>query len=429
MTPGYKQTEVGVIPEEWEVRPFTHVTDLITCGIAATPEYAPESRGYPFLSSTNVKEGRILWSDYKHISAALHRQLYRNNPPKRGDILYSRVGTFGEAAVVEVDFEFSVYVSLTLIKPGKPLDSFYLMHLLNSDSYKRRAKDQVYLGGGVGNLNVDVVRRYPIVVPPLPEQRAIATALSDVDALLGALDRLIAKKRDLKQAAMQQLLTGQTRLPGFHGEWEVKRLGELIHLIPSGIYGEEKPREGLQPALVATTAHIETDDRWNTKEMSVRYFSQEKAHRYSIQEGDLIVVKSSGSAASIQSGKLGFVDSTRAGKFLFSNFLMLLRPTSIVQRFLYFYLCSHNVKKLLPTLVEASTYPNIRLGDYLDVEIPKPPPDEQTAIAEVLTEMDAELAVLEQRQEKIRALKQGMMQELLTGRVRLVRPEQMEVTA
>ena len=79
--PGYKQTEVGVIPEEWKVKPFTQVTELITCGIAATPKYVPESRGYPFLSSTNVKEGQIVWSGYKYISADLHRQLYRNNPP------------------------------------------------------------------------------------------------------------------------------------------------------------------------------------------------------------------------------------------------------------------------------------------------------------------------------------------------------------
>jgi type I restriction enzyme S subunit len=171
---------------------------------------------------------------------------------------------------------------------------------------------------------------------------------------------------------------------------------------------------------VATTSHIEMDDTWNNKEMPVRYFTAEKLRDYATEEGDLIVVKSSGSAASIQSGKLGLIDSERAGKFVFSNFLMLLRPIGVLPRFLYFYLCSHNVKKLLPTLVEASTYPNIRLGDYLDVEIPVPLPDEQTAIAEVLTEMDAELAALERRREKTRALKQAMMQELLTGRTRLI---------
>jgi type I restriction enzyme S subunit len=162
------------------------------------------------------------------------------------------------------------------------------------------------------------------------------------------------------------------------------------------------------------------DDTWNTKEMPVRYFTAEKLRNYATVEGDLIVVKSSGSAASIQSGKLGFIDTERAGKFVFSNFLMLLRPTGVFPRFLYFYLCSHNVKKLLPTLVEASTYPNIRLGDYLAVEIPVPPFPEQIAVAEVLTEIDGELAVLGQRREKTRALKQAMMQELLTGRTRLV---------
>jgi type I restriction enzyme S subunit len=274
--------------------------------------------------------------------------------------------------------------------------------------------------GGIPQLTGIQFSKYKTALPPLPEQRAIAKALSDVDELLGGLDRLITKKRDLKQAAMQQLLTGQTRLPGFHGEWDVKRLGDVIHLIRGGIYGEEKPRHGLRPSSVATTAHIEQDDTWNDKEMPVRYFTEENLRDYATVEGDLIVVKSSGSAASIQSGKLGFIDTERAGKFVFSNFLMLLRPTAVLPRFLYFYLCSHNVKKLLPTLVEASTYPNIRLGDYLAVEIPVPPLPEQTAIASVLTDMDAELAGLEQRREKTRALKQAMMQELLTGRIRLV---------
>jgi type I restriction enzyme S subunit len=105
---------------------------------------------------------------------------------------------------------------------------------------------------------------------------------------------------------------------------------------------------------------------------------------------------------------------------LFSNFLMLLRPITVAPRFLYSYLCSHNVKKLLPTLVEASTYPNIRIPEYLGLEIPIPPFPEQTAIAGVLSDMDVELAALEQRRDKTRALKQGMMQELLTGRTRLV---------
>ncbi|MGH8604681.1 MAG: restriction endonuclease subunit S, partial [Gammaproteobacteria bacterium] len=247
----------------------------------------------------------------------------------------------------------------------------------------------------------------------------IAEALGDMDALLGALTRLIGKKRDLKQAAMQRFLTGQTRLPGFSGEWKIMPLGDVIVLIPGGVYGEEKPREGSIPCRVATTAHINEDDTWNSKEMSVRHFSQDQIRRYSPIEGDLIVVKSSGSAEKIQSGKIGFIDEEAAGKFLFSNFLMLLRPISVTPCFLYFYLCSYDVKKRLPMLVEASTYPNIRIDEYLNLEIPIPEPEEQSAIAAVLSDMDAELAVLEARLDKTRALKQGMMQELLTGKTRL----------
>lgn len=181
---GYKKSAVGVIPEDWEVFKFTDITTLITCGIAATPEYVSETQGYPFLSSTNVKNGQIIWKNFKYITKELHQQLYRNNPPQKGAILYSRVGTIGEAAVIEVDFDFSIYVSLTLIKTNSRLHNYFLVHLLNSFFYKKRANDEVYLGGGVGNLNVNVVRNYPIIVPPLPEQKAIAQVLSDIDSAI-----------------------------------------------------------------------------------------------------------------------------------------------------------------------------------------------------------------------------------------------------
>ncbi len=210
---GYKPSELGEIPEDWEVEKFNNLTTLITCGIAATPTYVSESEGYPFLSSTNVKNGKVVWKNYKHISKSLHTQLYKNNPPKVGDVLYSRVGTIGEAAVIEDEFEFSVYVSLTLIKPkSDSLDSYFLMQLLNSEPYKDRAKEQVYLGGGVGNLNVEVVRNYPIIFPQSNEQKAIAKILSDMDLEINSLEQRLGKTRQIKQGMMQELLTGKTRL-------------------------------------------------------------------------------------------------------------------------------------------------------------------------------------------------------------------------
>jgi len=197
---------------EWEVKKLKDVTNTITCGIAATPKYVKPSVGVPFLSGTNIKNGKIRWKGHKYISKELHSNLYRNNPPLRGDILYTRVGTIGEAAIVEVDIEFSIYVSLTLIKVKNILDSCFLMHLLNSNPYKQKAKNEVYLGGGVGNLNVDVVREFEMPIPLLEEQQLISQILSDMASEIEALEQKRDKYKAIKQGMMQQLLTGKTRL-------------------------------------------------------------------------------------------------------------------------------------------------------------------------------------------------------------------------
>ncbi len=200
--------------EGWVLKKFKDkdVTELITCGIAATPEYVDENIGVAFLSSTNVKNGKINWNNFKYISKDLHKQLYKNNPPLKGDILYSRVGTIGEAAIIDVDFEFSIYVSLTLIKKGNLINNEFLKQLLNSPKYKTLANNTVLMGGGVGNLNVNVVREFPISFPSIDEQTRIATILSDMDAEIAAMETKLAKYRQIKEGMMQNLLTGRIRL-------------------------------------------------------------------------------------------------------------------------------------------------------------------------------------------------------------------------
>ena len=413
--PGYKRTDVGVIPEEWDAKTLGELGEALI-GLTYKPENVRE-HGTLVLRSSNIQNDALTFDDNVFVDTHIPERI----KVRAGDVLVCvRNGSrdlIGKSALLDeraLGMTFGAFMAVYRSPIGK-LASF----LFQSEILKRQINQ--HLGATINQITNKSLNSFRIPVPPSEaEQRAIAAALSDVDAHLEGLTRLIAKKRDLKQAAMQQLLTGQTRLPGFCEEWGVKRLADVIHLIPSGIYGEEKPRDGLLPSLVATTAHIGEDDAWNAKRMAFRYFSEEKMQRYGTLEGDLIVVKSSGSAARIQSGKLAFVDGARAGKFLFSNFLMLLRPLSMVPRFLYFYLCSFNVKKLLPTLVEASTYPNIRLDAYLAVEVPQPSLLEQFAIASVLSDMDAELSALEARRDKTRMLKQGMMEELLTGRTRLI---------
>jgi type I restriction enzyme, S subunit len=417
--PGYKRTEVGIIPQDWEIRTLSQLAEKVMVGIASAATYAYRKTGVPLFRNQNIRVGILDDKDLLFI-APEYEKAFKTKRLRAGDLITMRTGYPGITAIVPERYEAAQSFTTLITRPKRDeVHSDYLCLYINSQ-YGRSFFESSKIGGAQKNVNVAALRKMPVILSALGEQRAIAEALNDVNNLLNNFDQLLAKKRDLKQAAMQQLLTGQSRLPGFSKAWRVKQLGDLIYLIRGGIYGEENPRTPLIPCAVATTAHIEIDDTWNNKQMPMRYFTAEKIRDYATVEGDLIVVKSSGSAASIQSGKLGFIDAARAGKFVFSNFLMLLRPTGVFPRFLYFYLCSHNVKKLLPNLVEASTYPNIRLGDYLAIEIPLPTHLEQTAIAAALSDMDAELDALLERRAKIAALKQGMMQELLTGRTRLV---------
>ncbi|MCZ8071071.1 MAG: restriction endonuclease subunit S [Cytophagales bacterium] len=168
--------------KNWEVEYLDDVCELITCGVAARPNYVDE--GVPFLSAKNVKDGQIIWSGYNCISEETHKELTKNSKPLKGDLLYTRVGSYGEAAVIEDDYEFSVFVSLTLIKVDKSkLNNYYLKHYLNSEAVKNLAKASIS-GSGVGNLNVGTVRKFKIPLPPLPEQQRIVSILDEAFACI-----------------------------------------------------------------------------------------------------------------------------------------------------------------------------------------------------------------------------------------------------
>ena len=287
--------------------------------------------------------------------------------------------------------EFSIYVSLTLIKPKAYLNSEFLKYLLNSTAYKKRAKEQVYLGGGVGNLNVDVVRNYPIIIPPLPEQHAIANALSDVDELIASLDALIAKKRDLKQAAMQQLLTGKTRLAGFSGEWETKRLGEVVAIVKGQLITQDTVVDGTIPVIAGGKKPA--------------YF-----HNIANRFGKTITVSGSGASA-------GYVAKYDEPIFA-SDCCTISEGSTYDLDYIYYYLLSR--QSHIYRSQTGGAQPHIHPKDLQPMIVGIPSHGEQVAIAATLSDMDAELTELAHRRDKTIALKQGMMQELLTGRTRLV---------
>ena len=249
---------------------------------------------------------------------------------------------------------------------------------------------------GIPQLTTPQISNYLLPVPPEPEQRAIAEALSDVDGLLNALEALIAKKRAIKQATMQQLLTGKTRLPGFSGAWETKRLGELAHIKTGGRNNEDKVKNGEYPFFVRSAI-------------------VERINSYCF-DGEAILVPGEGGIGSIFHYIKGRFDCHQR-VYMINRFV-----DDVCGKLIYYSMVLQFGSHAMQNTVKA-TVDSLRLPTFKNFSFSMPKDiAEQQAIASVLSNMDSEIAALEQRRDKTRAIKQGMMQQLLTGRVRLVKP-------
>jgi len=219
---GYKQTEVGVIPEEWEVQSCAEVCVKIQDGTHFSPSI--EGNDYLYVTSKNIGFGVLDVSNADRIDAAQHKAIHERCDVRHGDLLLTKDGAnTGNTALNTLEEEFSLLSSVAFLRfDTKRHTAGYFLQQILSNPGQRRIKDAM-AGNAITRLTLDKIRKLCFPVAPISEQRAIAAALSDEDALIASLDQLIAKKRDLKQAAMQQLLSGKQRLPGFSGKWEVKR--------------------------------------------------------------------------------------------------------------------------------------------------------------------------------------------------------------
>jgi len=401
--PGYKRTEVGVIPEEWDVRDLSRISTKITDGDHATPQRSKQ--GYYLLSARNVLNGRIDVSDVDHVGESEYHRMRQRCGPEAGDVLISCSGTIGRICVVPGDLPCVLVRSAALVKLDRGLaDGRFIQFWLQGFEAQGQISNSVNQGAQP-NLFLNHIERLRCPVPPLPEQRAIAAALSGVDALLGGLDRLIAKKRDLKQATMQQLLTGQTRLPGFSGEWEVRRLGEVLKFqvgCPfSSIFFNEKE----QGVRLVKNRDLKSDDQ-------IFHYSGKYDPAFHVSDGD-VLIGMDGDFLPCRWSKGPALLNQRVGRIV---------PLDGLDREFAFYYLIGPLKEI-EVATASTTVKHLSHGDIEGIEKPLPSVPEQTAIAAVLCDMDAELAALEARRDKTRDLKQAMMQELLTGKTRLVKPE------
>ncbi len=388
--PGYKQTEVGVIPEEWDVVALGSLTTLVASGKSRS---GVGQGTYPVHGSTGIIG-------------------YTERPEYEGDsILAARVGAnAGKLNLVSGKYGVTDNTIMLQLRGGYSLPFFWLQ-------LETKRLNNLVFGSGQPLITGSQLKTVFLSVPPLPEQRAIAEALSDVDGLLSGLDRLIAKKRNLKQAAMQQLLTGQTRLPGFHGEWEVKRLGDVGKLIKGSGVTKDQTRTG----SLACVRYGELYTHHNDVIRGFHSWISPKVAETAVQleHGDILFAGSGETKEEI--GKCAaFVSDIKA---FAGGDIVILRPTDSNSEFLGYYLNTSPIVRQKASRGQGDAVVHISSAGLADVRCTLPPRFEQTAIASVLTAMDEELAGLEQHRAKSAAIKQGMMQELLSGRIRLRQPE------
>jgi type I restriction enzyme, S subunit len=413
LKPGFKHTEVGVIPQEWDVCPVRKKGEVVTGKALAVN--APGMQR-PYLRTKNVFDGRIDIDDV--LTMPMTDEQFTKFRIRDGDVLLNEGQTIelvGRCAMYQDEYPEPCAIQNALLRfraregVSDKFASYLFRHCQHTGIFSRIALQTT----SVAHLGGSRFEKLCLAWPTEVEQRAIAEALSNVDGLLIGLDRLIAKKRDLKQAAMQQLLTGQTRLPGFHGEWEVKRLDTLADIRSGGTpsTGEARFWDGDIPWCTPTDITALSGQKYlgETARM-ITHLALIASSAEMIPAHSVVMT----SRATIGECAINAVPvSTNQG---FKNFVPF--ATTDVD-FLYYLLGTQ--KQGFISLCGGSTFLEIGKSQLVAYQVRLPDTKaEQTAIAHVLSVIDEELAALEQRRDKTRALKQAMMQELLTGRTRLV---------
>ena len=429
---GYKQTAIGLIPEDWKVAQLKDLVDperKITYGIVVPGSNVPN--GVPMIRAQDYSRGWVDLEDLYHVSATIDKS-YKRSKVVTADILLTIVGSVGNLAKVPSLFSGSNLTQQTarLAFNTKIADADFYLSILRSRFGQKEISN--YTKSGVQpSLNLSDVDKFLLPYPSLPEQRSISQALSDVDALIAGLDKAIAKKRAIKTATMQQLLTGKKRLPEF-GEgkgdqqtevgvipkdWNVVTIREITSLVTNGFVGK------------ATNHYTDKDDGityiqgYNVEANSFNFNGIKKVtpefhriHQKScLRKDDLLT---------IQTGEVGLttiVPDSLVGANCHALIISRFKKEKAYPWFYAHYFNSPIGRLRLRDLEVGTTMMHINVGELLPWEVPYPPRlEEQRAIATVLSDMDTEIAALETRIAKTQALKQGMMQALLTGRVRLV---------
>ena len=402
MRSGYKETEVGVIPEEWEATTIGDVASF--SGGSQPPRFT-----FRFMP-TNGYIRLIQIRDYKtddfatFIPESLARKRCTAN-----DIMIGRYGPPIFQILRGLDGAYNV--ALIKSTPSAKIDREYFFNVLKQDSLFRLIESLSRRSSGQTGVEIPALKDFGLPLPPIVEQRAIAKALSDVDALIGTLEQLIAKKRDLKIATMQQLLTGHKRLPGFSGKWETRKLGDVGQCFAGGTPSTFNASYWGGIYIWLPSGRVQNNIIRKMKdEITITQRGLDESAAKLIKSKSVLIAITGATC-----GNIGLLEFEAAA----NQSVVAIEPYGNYDyRFLYYSLLMK--RAVILSGRGGSAQGGVNLATVKNIEAMFPIKPEQVAIASVLSDMDTEIELLEQKLAKYRMIKQGMMQELLTGRTRLV---------
>ena len=408
LKPGYKQTEVGLIPDDWDICNLGKIGQGFI-GLTYDPKDV-RSDGVLVLRSSNITDGELQFQDNVYVEMKISERIVVCENDLLICVRNGSRSLIGKCALIDhraVGMTFGAFMTVF-----RSSDNRFVFYCFQSNLVKRQINE--HLGATINQITNKSLTSFQIPYPKSEERSAITKALGDADALIESLEQLLTKKRQIKKGAMQQLLTGKKRLPGFSGDWKIKRLGQLGGFLKGrGVTRDESATGDLAcvrygELYTRHDNHIETYYSWISREVATT------ATR--LEHGDVLFAGSGETKDEI--GKCAtFVDNMEAYA---GGDIVILRNKKADPMFLGYYLNTGPINRQKASKGQGDAIVHIGAEALTDIQCTLPDLSEQTAIANILSDLDAEITALEAKLSKARQLKQGMMQELLTGRIRLL---------
>ena len=403
---GYKKTKVGIIPEDWEVHKVKNFGCIITGSTPSTKIREYWNGEVPWITPTDITDRKDIYKSERGINSEGLNAIRKLNC---NSVLITCIASIGKNAILRKIGACNQQINA--IMPNEDHDADFLYYLFENNK-------QYLLGhAGITATNIISKKEFSEIiffVPQHSEQTAIATALSDTDALIQSLEKLITKKQNIKQGVMQELLTGKKRLPGFSGEWETKKLGETINFVIDN-RGKTPPLSKKGYPLIEVNAIYNQGKSPNIS--LVKKFVNEGTYNSWFrdghpQKGDVLVVTvGSAGTTSYVSENIGCIAQ---------NLIAIRLKEDCCSEFFYYLTQTGTFKEMVRAVLMGAVQPSLKVPHINNFSFLFPEKDEQISVAKVLNDMDTEISHLEKKLNKYKMIKQGMMQELLTGKTRLI---------